>query len=66
MSDSVDRFRVWRVGRKLGRTIYVQLYTLPSDDDYLIGVMDTPMLAKEAVDSHNLRLRNIVDRVVPT
>jgi hypothetical protein len=37
----------WRVGRKVGRTIY-------NDDDILIGVMDTPELAQLVVDALNL------------
>lgn len=44
----------WRVGRKVGRTIYA---TPPGDEDgVLIGMMDTPDLAREAVDAHNERL----------
>ena len=51
MSDFVGYY--WRVGRKVGRTIYAQLRATPSDDDPLIGVMDTPMLASHAVTAHN-------------
>lgn len=43
----------WRVGRKVGRTIYAQLGDMPSDDDPLIGVMDSCPLATAAVDGHN-------------
>lgn len=44
----------WRVGRKVGRTIYAILNgTEPSDDDFLIGMMDTQELAENAVSSHN-------------
>lgn len=39
----------WRVGRKVGRTIYRQLGDKPHDHDPLIGVMDTPELAERAV-----------------
>ena len=47
----------WRVGRKVGRTIYaVASPGHPSDDDPLIGVMDTPALAAEAVEAHNAML----------
>lgn len=46
----------WRAGCHVGRTIYVQLTAVPSDDDPLIGVMDTPELARVAVDGHNLWL----------
>ena len=37
----------WRVGRKVGRTIY--------DGDTLIGVMDTPELAARVVEAVNRR-----------
>ena len=43
----------WRTGRKVGRTIYAQHGPEPSDTDELIGVMDTPVLAAEAVRWHN-------------
>jgi hypothetical protein len=43
----------WRVGRKVGRTIYMQLGEQPSDDDPLIGVMDTPELAAVVVRAVN-------------
>lgn len=46
----------WRVGRKVGRTIYAQLGPLDSDEDPLIGTLDTPELAEEAVRAHNERL----------
>jgi hypothetical protein len=46
----------WRVGRKVGRTIYQQVGPEPSDDDVLIGVMDTPDLAWQAVAAHNFRI----------
>ena len=43
----------WRTGRKVGRTIYSQVGDEPSDDDELIGVMDTPGLAQWAVTAVN-------------
>lgn len=43
----------WRVGRKVGRTIYAQIGSEPHEDDVLIGVMDTPELARAAVEAHN-------------
>jgi hypothetical protein len=56
----------WRVGRKVGRTIYACKYepgdliggrasglVIVSDHDDLIGVMDTPELATAAVNAHN-------------
>ncbi len=48
-----ERYR-WRVGRKVGRTIYACMNDTPSDEDDLIGVMDTRELAAEAVRAHNL------------
>lgn len=51
--------RHWRTGRKVGRTIYALLSDdpqQPSDDDPLIGTMDTPALAAEAARAHNLDL----------
>ena len=50
--------KVWRTGRKVGRTIYAQLGDKPSDDDLLIGTLDTKELAKEAVRAHNVTLTN--------
>lgn len=47
----------WRVGRRVGRTIYRQIRPEPSDDDVLIGVMDTPELAREVVDARNSQSR---------
>jgi hypothetical protein len=35
----------YRTGRKVGRTIYHQVGPEPSDDDELVGLMDTPVLA---------------------
>lgn len=45
---------LWRVGRKVGRTIYAMEGREPTDDDTLIGMMDTPVLAAEAVRTHNI------------
>lgn len=50
----------WRVGSKVGRTIYAVVRQWgtskekPHDQHPLIGVMDTPELAAEAVRQHNL------------
>ena len=46
----------WRTGRKVGRTIYAQAGSFASDDDVLIGMMDTPELASAAVAAHNASL----------
>lgn len=43
----------WRTGRKLGRTVYAQAGTEPADDDVLLGLMDTPALARETCEAHN-------------
>lgn len=47
--------RPWRVGRSVGRTIYVMPpdATEASKDDRLIGLMDTPDMAQHVVDVHN-------------
>lgn len=56
-SDVTLSNRPWRTGRKVGRTIYAQLNDIPSDTDPLIGVMDTRVLASEAVREHNKRFQ---------
>lgn len=43
----------YRVGRKVGRTIYRQTGPEPSDADELIGLMDTAGLAEFAVRAMN-------------
>ncbi len=43
----------WRVGRKVGRTIYKQNGAEPSDGDLLIGVMDYREDALRVVDAVN-------------
>lgn len=44
---------VLRTGRKVGRTLYLQLGPEPSDSDPLIGLMDTRTLAAALVDAIN-------------
>lgn len=46
-----------RTGRKLGRTIYIQLGAAPADEDPCIGMVDTSELAAVVVSSFN---RNVV------
>lgn len=49
----------WRVGTQVLRTIYANNPALPHPDGkggVLIGVMDTPELAREVVEAHNERL----------
>lgn len=55
----------WRTGRKVGRTIYAQHSDEPSDEDELIGMMDTRALATEAVDAHNQLLDRPVAELPP-
>jgi hypothetical protein len=55
---ALETTRAWRVGRKVGRTIYMIVHTEASDDDVLIGVMDSPEIAAEAVTAHNHYLWN--------
>jgi len=47
----------WRTGSRVGRTIYaVGGPPGPDGGDPLIGTMDTPDLAREAVNAHNSQL----------
>jgi hypothetical protein len=46
----------WRQGRRVGRHLYAQLGPVPSDDDPVIGTLDTAELAAEACESHNAAL----------
>jgi hypothetical protein len=43
----------WRVGRSLGRTLYIQNEEDPSKSDTFIGVMDTRELAALVVEAIN-------------
>lgn len=43
----------WRTGRKLGRTIYMQLLDEPSGSDIVIGMLDNVEVAKYVVELHN-------------
>jgi hypothetical protein len=52
-SDNGGLTLQWRVGRHIGRTIYAVSDDAPDGDGVLIGVMDTPELAAEAVQAHN-------------
>lgn len=45
--------RRWRTGRKLGRTIYAMLDEEASDNDVLIGMFDSPVVAEATVKLHN-------------
>jgi hypothetical protein len=55
----------WRVGRTLGRTLYIQGGEEPSKDDRCVGLLDTRELAEQVVAAVNgpdagelIRLRN--------
>lgn len=47
--------RVWRTGRSIGRTIYIQSGDAPSRADQVIGMMDTRELADYVVEVVNER-----------
>lgn len=63
ISDPLDLR--WRVGQPVGRTIYAVVGAEPSDDDVLIGMMDTAELAGEACTAHNVRWEGVVG-TIPT
>jgi hypothetical protein len=51
--------REWRVGRKLGHTVYAQLGRGPSDDDVFLFTTHNRALAEHIVAEHNeLRARH--------
>jgi hypothetical protein len=53
MTPNADYVRwFWRVGGRVGRTIYAQGET-GDERGVLIGVMDTPELALDACTHHN-------------
>jgi len=52
LDDSANNYP-WRVGRKLGRTVYAQVGPVPSDDDELLGLMETEAIAESVVKAHN-------------
>lgn len=59
-----ERTLPWRVGRKVGRTIYaIGDQDGPEGDGVLIGVMDTAELAREAVEAHNQRREWVLARI---
>lgn len=49
----------WRTGCGQNRTIYAIVGKQASDDDILIGVMDTRKLAEAVVEAHNMTLQAI-------
>ncbi len=56
----------WRSGRSVGRTLYAIVSDKPSDHDILIGIMDTPQLARSVADDHNNAIKGILDRAKQT
>jgi hypothetical protein len=53
-AGSETTYAVLRVGRKVGRTVYLQAAPAPSDSDTLIGLMDSPVVAAAVVDAVNV------------
>lgn len=54
LKDPEQRF--WRTDLRLGRNVYALVSNdpkSPSDDDPLIGVMESTVLAEDVVNSHN-------------
>jgi hypothetical protein len=43
----------WRQGRHEPRHLYAQIGAEPSDDDPIVGTLDTPEAAEEACEAHN-------------
>jgi hypothetical protein len=54
----------WRVGRSLGRTLYIQVGEEPSKDDQCIGMVDTREIAGRIVTAMNEAERLREDRAV--
>lgn len=46
-----------RIGRRVGRTIYIQRGEEPSDEDSLVGLVDTRDLAQLIVEAVNGRFK---------
>ena len=51
----------WRVGRTVGRTIYIQRFEDPSKADAMIGLMDTQGLAEYVCRCVNYCAQNGID-----
>lgn len=52
LEDSANNYP-WRVGRKLGRTVYAQVGDEPDDEDPFLGLMETEDIAAQVVDAMN-------------
>lgn len=46
----------WRTSQRNPRVLYVMIGDEPSDDDQMIGAMDSTQLAERVVEDHNRRL----------
>ena len=57
-AESLAGLMRWRTGRKAGRTIYAQRMPHATDDDILIGMMDSPEIARLVVADHNSQLES--------
>jgi hypothetical protein len=55
----------YRIGRKLGRTIYWQPGAEPTDNDDFIGIMDQPGIARYIVTVLNADLERTTPRPSP-
>lgn len=55
-SDAAIVSMRWRIGRNVGRTVYAIVGDTPSDNDILIGMMDSTSIAAVAVLAHNNQL----------
>lgn len=51
-----QRLRSVRTGRKVGRTLYIQLGKEPADSDPIVGLVDTPELAALICKAVNAQL----------
>ena len=46
----------WRVGRSIGRTVYIMTGDTPAKGDTVVGMLDTPELATLVVEAVNAHL----------
>lgn len=61
-AEALESTYPWRTGRSVGRTIYAcPPGSTYRDGETLIGLMDTPELARAAVVAHNLFISDCDD-----
>lgn len=56
MTNIPPELRLWRVGKKQSRHIYALISNDPlrsSDDDPLVGIMESSIVAQDVVSTHN-------------